>query len=154
MFKKIGIIAVSILITNAAIAQKPLKLSGKVTNTSTDSILILNGTTDIVEDYISKYVKINADGSFSTEIPTKTKINTIAIIDGRKQIAFLANSSVALKLNIDFAKQTPELSVIAPTTKSITSTQQIYYNSFGGYEAYTQKVAQIRANSAADFESQ
>src|SRR5690606_32070619 len=71
-----------------------------------------------------------------------------------KQIAFLANSSVALKLNIDFAKQTPELSVIAPTTKSITSTQQIYYNSFGGYEAYTQKVAQIRANSAADFESQ
>lgn len=153
MIKKLGLFTITMAIAHLVIAQKPLKISGKITHASADSILVMNGTTDIVDDYYTKYVKIAADGSFKIDIPTKTKLNSIAFIDGRKQIAFLANNSDVLQLTLDFSNQNPILNITSPQKSNITSTQQVYVKQFGGYEAFAQKIAQISALNAADFDT-
>ncbi len=93
-----GLMAASFML----LAQKPIELKGRITAGKVDSIVVVNTTTASMEGQLPKYYKPDAQGNFSVKIPTVTRYNTIAVLNGNQRFDILGESGKTLKADFAF----------------------------------------------------
>lgn len=128
-------------------AQKPVELKGRITVGKADSIVVVNTTTASAEGQLPKYYKPDAQGNFSVKLPTITRYNTIAVLNGNQRIDILGESGKVVKADLTF-EQAPGVSFSDPKGNFSATVMERFNKEKGGFNGF-QSTAQQFINSGS-----
>lgn len=123
-------------------AQKPLELKGRITAGKADSIIVVNTTTTSTEGQLPKYYKPDAQGNFSVKMPTVTRYNTIAVLNGNQRIDILGESGKTIKADLTFEQQ-PGVTFNDPKGNFSATVQERFNNEKGGFNGFSNAAQQL-----------
>jgi thiol-disulfide isomerase/thioredoxin len=138
MIKYIGVIT-ACLFTLSAWAQKPINIKGRVEGATPDSILVANLTQNSIALPFQQYTKVNKDGTFAIKVPTHTKFNIVAFMNGKMRKDVVVESATNIELTLVFNNQNP--SIVLDSIKYKTTYINEKYVALGGFPAYINKLS-------------
>ncbi len=102
-------------------AQKPIKLSGTLSNKNADSFLVTNKSSrTFTRNLNTQYAKVDDKGNFSITIPSVEEYNTIVLQNGKSAVGILAQSGASIVLAGDMSKLESGVNVVSGSKIEVT----------------------------------